>query len=416
MRMTMLGKTVVLILVVGAAAGGYQLMQKSRENGRNRAVPSSPNGSQSTGTSTGSDNAASGGANSGASGAAGNEIEFIITAAKKDWVGEQVERFNAQNGGKWQIVTKPVPSREAMHAILEGKARPVLWSPGSPIWPQRLAEAYGAKSDASTGAPIVDLADPTGYRVFLRSPLVFLTTRKKAQFLRPLLGGQKPWQSLREISIGKRKTPWGGFRFSHADPITSSSGMMTLGLIMFDYAQRTGQAGQMNRLSTSKEFLNYLKEMDKSLVYDKPAIGGTTKLTKAFLEDTSRYDVITAYESAALEAAAKDPNIAVIYPNPTSVSEHAVSLLNGPWISPTQREGALEFLKFLGSRESLQAGLKYKFRPAQSSSSLSLNPDLERFSGQGFQQNFTLTDLPPYEALNAVAFRWKKEIADARSF
>lgn len=400
MRMTLLGKLVVLILVLGLAFGGYNYWNKSRQGG-------------AKGNGTASQQSSNGTTNTGQGGTSGNEIEFIITAAKKDWVGEQVERFNAQNGGKWKIVTKPVPSREAMHDILEGKEQPVLWSPGSPIWPQRLSEAYSAKKG---GEPIVDLSDPSGYRVFLRSPLVFLTTKKKAQFLRPLLGGARPWVSLREISLGKRKTPWGGFRFSHADPITSSSGMMTLGLIMFDYAQRTGQSGNMGRLSTSKEFFNYLKEMDKSLVYDKPAIGGTTKLTNAFLEDTSRYDVITAYESAALEAAAKDPNIAVIYPNPTSVSEHAVSLLNGTWITPEQKDGALEFLKFLGQRESLQAGLKYKFRPAQSSSSLSLSGEIQKFSSQGFQQNFTLTDLPPYEALNAVAFRWKKEIADARSF
>ena len=403
MRMTLLGKVVVLILVLGVAFGGYNYWQQSRGGAQKGTIAASNGGSTNT-QNNGENNQGAG---------ADNEIQFIITAAKKDWVGEQVDRFNAQSGDKWKIVTKPVPSREAMHKILDGKEQPVLWSPGSPIWPQRLAEAYSAKRG---GDPIVDLADPTGYRVYLRSPLVFLTTKRKAQFLRPLLGGQRPWLSLREISLGQRKTPWGGFRFSHADPITSSSGMMTLGLIMIDYAQRTGQSGNMDRLSTSKEFMKYLKEMDKSLVYDKPAIAGTTKLTNAFLEDTSRYDVITAYESAALDAAAKNPEIAVIYPNPTSVSEHAVSLLNGKWITPAQKEGALEFIKFLGGRESLQAGLKYKFRPVQSSSTLSLNSEIARLSPQGFQQNFTLTDLPPYEALNAVAFRWKKEIASTRSF
>ncbi|RYX83846.1 extracellular solute-binding protein [bacterium] len=412
MRITLLGKLVIFILVAGFSVGGYKWWRQQQNT---RQVPplnsnSATNDGRGTGTTTA--NAADSG-DSTPSNASANQIEFVITAAKKDWVGEQVDRFNAQNGGKWKIVTKPIPSREAMHAILDGKEQPVLWSPGSPIWPQRLSEAYAPGHDNQT---IVDLADPTGYRVFLRSPLVFLTTRKKAQFLRPLLGGTKPWQSLREISLGKIKTPWGGFRFSHADPITSSSGMMTLGLIMYDYAQRTGQSGTMSRLATSKEFFAYLKEMDKSLVYDKPAVGGTTKLTNAFLEDTSRYDVITAYESAALEAASKDSDLAVIYPNPTSVSEHALSLLSASWVSQDQRAGALEFMKFLGGRESLQAGLKYKFRPAQASSTLSLNSELEKFSVQGFQQNYTSTDLPPYEALNAVAFRWKKEIANARQF
>jgi hypothetical protein len=401
MRITLLGKLVLLMLAVGVAYGGYNYWQKSQgtkaSSSGNHSTPVSTNQQRQTTSSNGRD----------------IEIEFVTTAAKKGWISEQVSIFNANNQGKWRIVTKELASRKAMHDILSGKVKPVLWSPGSPIWPQRLAEAYGNKNSNSN---IVDLSDPNGYRVFLRSPLVFMTTKRKAEFLRPLLSGSRPWLALRDLSTGKTKTPWGGFRFSQADPINSSSGMMTLGLIMYDYAQRTGQAGNMNKLSTDKAFINYLKELNRSLVYDKPAIEGTTKLTNAFIEDTSRYDLITGYEASAIKAAANDPNIAVIYPNPTSVSEHAVSLLNGDWISSEQKEGAIEFIRFLGSRESLQSGLKDKFRPVQSSSTLSINDELAKFAPRGFQQNFTTTDLPPYEALNATAFRWTKEIATARSF
>jgi hypothetical protein len=400
MRITLLGKLVILMIAAGVAYGGYNYWQRSQAS---TTAPISRNNSTSTNEEV-KQNPVNGTA---------IEIEFVTTAAKKGWISEQVTLFNTQNGDKWRIVTKELASRKAMHDILSGKVRPVLWSPGSPIWPQRLAEAYGKEH---SGATIVDLSDPNGYRVFLRSPLVFMTTKKKAQFLRPLLGGTQPWLSIRDLSTGKKKTPWGGFRFSQADPINSSSGMMTLGLIMFDYAQRSGQAGNMNKLFADKAFMNYLKELNRSLVYDKPAIEGTTKLTNAFIEDTTRYDVITGYEAAALKAAATDPNIAVIYPNPTSVSEHAVSLLSAEWVSPEQKEGALEFIRFLGSRESLKSGLKDKFRPTQSSSSLSINDELAKFSSRGFQQNFTTTDLPPYEALNATAFRWTKEIATARSF
>ncbi len=404
MRITLLGKLVILIIAAGAAYGGYNFWQKSQANkpkvaSNGKTTPTNTNNGQQTTPETNNGD--------------GVQIQFVTTAAKKGWISQQVKLFNAQSGGKWTIKTIELPSRKAMHDILSGNVKPVLWSPGSPIWPQRLSEAY-AKDHA--GSTIVDLSDPNGYRVFLRSPLVFMTTKKKAQFLRPLLGGQRPWLALRDLSMGKTKTPWGGFRFSQADPINSSSGMMTLGLIMFDYAQRTGQAGNMDKLSTNKAFMNYLKELNRSLVYDKPAIEGTTKLTNAFLDDTSRYDVITGYEAAALKAAATDPNIAVIYPNPTSVSEHAVSLISESWVSPEQKEGALEFIKFLGSRESLQEGLKDYFRPAQPSSSLSINDILAKQATKGFQQNYTTTDLPPYEALNATAFRWTKEIATARSF
>ncbi len=424
MRVTGLGKFVLFILAIGVALGGYRAWQgRSGATGAGGGfkLPSSlpglgggnkkgNSGNSGTGgiNATGSINATGNDANA----AGGVEIPFVITAAKKDWVGEQVERFNQENAGKYRITTKPIPSREAMHSILSGQTKPVLWSPGSPVWPARLSEAYQQKH----GSSILDLSDPNAYRVFLRSPLVFLTTRRKAAFLRPLLSGPQPWAALRRLSTGQQKTPWGGFRFSHADPLTSSSGVMTLGLILFDYGQKSGGAGALNRVASSKPFIQYMREMSKSLVYDKPAIEGTTKLTKAFLEDPTRYDVITGYESAALAAAPKDPNIAVIYPSPTAVSEHAVSLLNADWVTPQQREGAMEFMRFLGGKEALQGGLKYFFRPAQSGSALSLANQLARHGNQGFQQTFSTVELPPYEALNAAAYQWHNSVIKKREY
>ena len=399
MRLTAMGKIVLLLMTVGVAVGGYRWWSQQSKgaggSGRSFSLPGIKlPGSGQQGGKAGET-------------LGDNDILFIITPAKKGWVQDQITRFNKEHQGQWRIVTKQLPSREGMHAILAGDVKPVLWSPGSQMWPTRLAEAWSEKH----GTTLLDMSDPNAHRAFLRSPLVFLTTRQKAKFLRPLLGGREPWLALRRLSLGQQKTPWGSFRFSHADPLTSSSGLLTLGLILFDYSQRTGQMGSLEKLSTDKRFLTYLSELERGLVYDSPAQEGTTKLAKAFIAEPSRYDVITAYESAALEAAPSHPDIAVIYPNPTAVSVHAVTLLNGDWVTPQQREGALEFVKFLGSPESLRGGLKEHFRPVQSSSALSLNSELSRHATQGFQQSYSTTELPPYEALNSAAYQWRIRIA-----
>jgi len=422
MKLTALSKLILFILAVGAAFGGWRWWQQQQAMGGKGGVNvpgvTVPGGAQQTGgtgstpesgrqqTTSGTGSAAAGGDTGSTPSGQDNEISFVITAAKQDWVGEQVARFNDSNGGKWRIVTTALPSREAMHNILSGSLKPVLWSPGSPLWPSRLGEAWSEKG----GGSILDMSDPNAYRVFLRSPLVFLTTKQKAKFLRPLLGGTEPWAALRRLSLGQQKVPWGKFRFSHADPLASSSGMLTLGLIMADYGQRSGQSGDLNSMATDRRFLTYLGELERSLVFDKPA-HSTTKLTAAFIADPDRYDVITAYESAALQAAPANPNLAVIYPNPTSVSEHAVSLLSAPWVTETQRAGALEFIKFLGGKEALQAGLKYHFRPAQTTATLSLQSELARYGAQGFQNTFSTIDLPPYQGLNAAAYRWSKQVS-----
>lgn len=392
MRLTALGKFLVLILVAGGAIGAWRWYQGQG----GAATPGKPGGNWLAGL--GPATAPRGGV----------EIPFVITAAKKDWVQEQVDRFNREHGGKWKVVPLPTPSREAMHAILEGKVKPVLWSPGSPIWPNRLAEAWGEKHSGQ----VLDPTDPNGYRVFLRSPLVFLTTRENAKFLRPHLGSPKPWAALRRLSTGKTRAPWGRVRFSHADPLTSSSGMLTLGLIMNEYAQETGKSGSFEKLATDHDFLRYLKELETGLIYDDAAEKGTTALTKAFVRRPTSYDFITAYESAALEAVAENPKLAVIYPNPTSVSEHAVSLLTAEWVTPQQREGALQFLNFLGGKQALMDGMKYHFRPAQTAGSLSLSGELARYQQQGFQPTFSAIELPPYEALNAVAYQFRVQVVN----
>ena len=404
MKLTGIGKFVLFILAIGLAAGGWRWWQQQQATGGGSTpitktprqnTPAPGKGSTPSTTITAPTTVAD------------NEILFVITPAKKGWVTDQIKAFNDQSGGKYKVVTAPAPSREGMHAILNGKIKPVLWSPGSPMWPQRLGEVWKAR----TAGTIVDMNDPNGHRAFLRTPLVFMTTKTKAKFLRPLLSGPQVWANIRDLSLGKRKVPWGKFKFSHADPLTSSSGTMTLGLIMVDYANRTGQSGSLDRLATDKKFLRYLTELERSFVYDADVEKGTTALTKAFVKNPSRYDFITAYESAALEAAPTNPELTVIYPNPTAVSEHAVTLLSGGWITPTQREGALAFIAFLGGKEALEDGLKYHFRPAQSGGSLSLNPELSRFGGQGFAQSYSSIELPSYQALNAAIYQWRVKVA-----
>jgi hypothetical protein len=416
MSLTTFGKIFILVLIMAFGFGAYTRLQKGPNT-----VPATPP-SQYGGTRTGNNGsntnvapittpASTGQGQKGEVPPANTEgeveIPFVITAAKRDWVGDQVKRFNAANTGKYRVVTEPIPSREAMISILEGRTKPVLWSPGSPIWPARLSQAWKEKN----GNNILDLNNPNGYRVFLRSPLVFLTTRDKAKFLRPLLGGPSAWENLRKLSSGQMKTPFGPLNFSHADPLTSSSGMLTLGLILYDYGQRSGQAGDFRKLARDAKFWTYMAQLERGLIYDVPAEKGTTALTNAFIENPGRYDFITAYESAALVAAEKNPNLAVIYPSPTAVSEHALSLLSGSWVSPQQRAGAEAFITFLGGSEPLRDGVKSRFRPAVAGDEISLAPVLAQHAAQGFQQSFAPIDLPPYQALNDAAYQWRVKIA-----
>ncbi len=418
MRVTGLGKIVILLLILGAAIGGWRAFQTlgaksgGTGNGNGKGGSSFPSlfgnkskGGNSNGNNDGSNsndgsgqsstrNGGATDANSGDVAAADNEILLLTSATKKGWLLDQIGKFNAQNGGKYRVTTKFMETRDAMHAILEGKVKPAIWSPSSTIWTSRLAQAWQQKN----GKPILNLDDTTSYRVFFRSPLVFLTTKAKLPKLKPILGGG--WDKLRTSS---------GIKFSHPDPLTSNGGMMTIGLILADYASQTG--GDPTEIANSAKFRLYLQQLERGLVFDLPAQGGSSSLFKAFVKDPNRYDFITTYESNAIDEAIKNPQVAVIYPNPTAVSENVGAVLQGDWLSNTQQEGARAFLQFMGSEAAMREGLAYHFRPAQSGGTLSITNTLNQLRGQGFQQSFSAVELPPYTALNDAAFQWRLHVA-----
>jgi len=131
-------------------------------------------------------------------------------------------------------------------------------------------------------------------------------------------------------------------------------------------------------------------------------------LVKSFTEDPSRYSFITAYESSAFDAVKNDPTLAVIYPNPTVNAENAVAFLNWPDLNPAQKTAAQAFMKFVASPDSTQEGLKEHFRPLRGDASGS---GIASQAGNGFQSDYSAIDLPPYSVLNAVAFKWRTDIA-----
>ena len=145
--------------------------------------------------------------------AGGNEgvarLELLTTADKASWIRAQVYSFNYQNQGRYQITVKYLDSREAMQKVINGTEQPVLWSPESPVWINRANDVWRA----NTHHGLVAMDDFSSFRVFLRSPLVFLTTRDKAVSLRPYLGSANPWTSVHDMCDGRISLPFGKLRY-----------------------------------------------------------------------------------------------------------------------------------------------------------------------------------------------------------
>ncbi len=415
MKLTPVGKFALFLLLLGALAGGLRFFAHKagtpttvtqNGGGSNAGTGSGNGGGSQTGTNpngggTGGGDTGTGQAGGVAATVGANELQIVTSASKRGWLNEQIDKFNAQSDVK--LVPKLVETREAMQQILSGRLKPALWSPSSVIWADRLAEVLNQR----TGSSPLDTGDPNSYRSVLKTPIVFLTTKENAKILRPLLSSAECWPNVQKLSKGDTPFP-GGFKWAHADPLNANSGMLTLALIINDYANRTGQTGSIQNVATSGAFLDYLKSLESKIVYNTAVQKGSSALVKSFTEDPSRYSFITAYEAAAVEAIAQNPDLAVIYPNPTVNAENAVAFLNWPDLNSQQKAAGLAFLKFVGTPASMQDGLKEHFRPLKGAGN---DPQLAALSGNGIETSYSAIELPPYSVLNGVAFKWRTEIA-----
>lgn len=406
MRLTGAGKLVIFMLVLGFGFGAWRMLSKGKPGGF--SLPSKTGTSQNSNTGNNGGNGSNGGGNNvpttNSSGA--TVITLLTSSSKKGWMQDEIEKFNQANNGRYEISTTFAETREAMHAILSGAQQPVLYAPSSSLWAARLDEVWQEKK----GKRLIEMDNIGSFRTYFRSPIVFATTQNKAAFLRPRLGGTNGWAAMRSLCNGRTKAPWGRFRFGTADPLSANSGMLTLGSMLYDYGQQTGMNQSFVGLASSGGFQGFLRDIKKGLVFDADARKGSSALFNAFISDPGRYDVISTYENLALDAASSNPNLAVIYPRPATISDYSVAILSGPWVTPEQKQGAQEFMKFLGTEQSLRDGLKYNFRPARESGSLNLHSPLSAYRAQGFQTDFAAAELPPYQALNAANAQWKSII------
>ena len=387
MKLKPLGKLTLLILVLGLAFGGYRFWSQARGAANSGHSPTST-ASRSDDSANGS--ASDGANNNGDQAVSDGEIQIISSNTKKGWLADQIAAFNAKQGGGVKVVSKAVETREAMTGILNGQYKPALWSPSSVIWADRLGEVWQQKTRQS----LLDTGDVNSYRQIFKSPIVFLTTREKAKFLRPLLENNA-WANIRKISDGKIRVPYGAFKWAHADPLNANSGMLTMALILSDYARKNGKSGSIGQVAKSRDFADYLGALDKNFVYDDAVKQGSSALVKSFAADPSRYDFVTAYESAALDQIIRNPDLVAIYPSPTVNSEQAVAALDWPDLSDVQRQAARDFLQFLASKSSVEAGFKEYFRAARGD-----NSAISRYKSAGLQSSYDAIEVPPYLALN----------------
>lgn len=310
-------------------------------------------------------------------------------------------------------------SREIVLAVLDGAAQPDLISPASSLQLQILAD----QSAARRGQSVVDLADTRHCRSVLRTPLVLVAWRDRADVLWGQAPGLALWSDLQTrvtdpqgwAALGQ--ADWGFVKYGQSDPLRSNSGFMAVVLMTYSYFGKTAGLDNQDVL-TDRGFQTWLSDFQNNAV--KPFAQSTGPLMTDMIQiGPSRYDLAAVYEATAIEQAenamGRYGELRVYYPPATVVSDHPFCLLRAgaatPWITDEKSRAAEAVLDYLTAAPAQErALLQHGFRPVNPAVALEqTGSPFVRYTANGLSVDLPAeVELPSGDVLATLLELWDR--------
>jgi len=349
------------------------------------------------------------------------EVSVLYSTEKEAWLTDVIARFEATNprveGHPIDLQIKKMGSREIYLAVLDGSEKPAIVSPASSLQISILEDLSASRF----GAPIVTANDSTRCRSALKTPLVIVAWKDRAQALWGSDPGPDLWEKLDDALTdpkgweGYGHADWGYVKFGHTNPLKSNSGFQTILLLTYDYHHKTSGLTANDILGDS--------EYQKWFTAFEGTISQFGESTGTYMQDIvaygpSTYDMVAVYEATAIEQAANAANrygeLEVFYPPATHMSDHPFCIINAEWVSPQQAEAARLFINYLTSHDAQQIALmQYGFRPVDPS--VAINQTGSPFAAQkvsGLKVDLPPeVELPPGNVLNTLLDFWTRNVA-----
>ncbi|MBA3502514.1 MAG: substrate-binding domain-containing protein [Myxococcota bacterium] len=294
------------------------------------------------------------------------EVSFEYSTEKKDWIEAAVQSFQTANPTiKVKLIGKG--SLEAAQAILDGTDKPVLWSPADSLVTNLLASDWQTKTSTELYPVTGDLAP----QPLLLTPLVFAVWEDRAKRLLDASGGVLSWKKIHKAVSSPKGWPevggkpaWGFVKLGHTDPNKSNSGMQAIVLMAYEFFNIT--TGLTVEHMLDPKFQEFVRQIEEGVPHFEASTG--TFMTEMIRFGPSKYDIALVYESLAISqlenAQGRWGSLHIYYPSTTIWSDHPVVVLNGPWVTPTQRAAADKLVAHLRSTPVQSTALRFGFRPA----------------------------------------------------
>lgn len=339
---------------------------------------------------------------------------------KQDWLTWAAAEFAKTDAARGvRIDLKPMGSVEAAHAIVRGDKGIQVWSPASALYKEAFVRDWKA---GHNGAEPIAREAPLAL-----TPMVFVTwdarydafTKHYGEMnfrtIGQALGEKGGWATI------ANQPDWMFFKFSHTDPATSNSGLMSLVLMGYDHAGK--HAGLDGRDITDPAFQEWLRSIERSLTGAASGLTSSTGylMTSMVQRGWSTYDVILVYESVAIErlkaANGRWGPLRVVYPRVNMWNDNPYYVLDVPWSTPAQRAAANAFLEFLLSEGAQREAMAHGFRPANVAVPTN-GPDspFVAYGSIGFRADVpgAFCEPPKAEVIENLLLAWERSQGGAR--
>lgn len=343
------------------------------------------------------------------------ELAFVYGSEKKDWLGDELKRFNDARvttpSGRPIVVTSFVRgSGEAVTDIASQSVKADLFSPASSMYIDILNRAWSEKSATPGGAPIAKEGKSLAV-----SPVVIAMWKPMAQALgwpaKPVGWGELLTLAKDPKGWGTLGHPeWGHLKFGHTHPELSNSGH--LGVLAEAYAATGTTRGLTAALVDTPPVLEYLTRTEGAVVHYGKSTGF---FSDKMLTRGPRYlSAAVLYENLVVQSYLKDDykgremDLVALYPKEgTFWIDNPLLVLDTPGMDDEKRAAAKVLQDALLSKDAqMRAMTLYGFRPADPS--VAIGAPIDEAHGVDPKQPQTLLEVPPTEVLDAVLKVWRK--------
>lgn len=349
-------------------------------------------------------------------------VSVLYSTEKEAWLNDVIMEFEKTNptidGHPVKIELEKMGSWEINAAVLDGTRQPDIVSPASTLQLAALQDASAVKF----GRPLVNLADTATCRSVVKTPLVLVAWKERADVLWGRQPGASLWRDLHDALVDPqgwaayRHPEWGYVKFGHTDPLKSNSGFMTILLMTYGYHGKTANLTASDILS-NEDFQAWFLETEASIGQFEYSTGPL--MEKMVVYGPSTFDMVTVYEATAIEqaenAVGRYGELRIYYPPAILWSDHPFCVIEADWVTYQQREAAALFIDFLTGREAQTSALmKHGFRPVDGSIQLEQpGSPFDRYAANGLLTDLSSlpeVEIPAGNVLNTLRDFWSRNV------